>query len=60
VNLSGTWAICGDCRDGGVCDPLAAPILVDEWAITQAGPRLVIDSQVFPAIFSGPATLSGP
>lgn len=53
VNLGGDWTVCTDCRDGGVCDPLGPPVLVDDWTVTQAGSALTIDSTLFAPTFTG-------
>jgi hypothetical protein len=54
VDVTGDWFICLDCRVDGLCHPLGGPQPeTDDWAITQAGTDLSIDSTRFQSTFTG-------
>jgi hypothetical protein len=55
IDMTGTWATCGDCRIGGVCDPFysPSPTTFDTWTVTQSGAVLTVQSSAFGYTFNG-------
>jgi hypothetical protein len=53
IDMTGTWAVCADCRIGGVCDPFSSPTDAGTWVFTQTGSTLDVHSNELGFDFHG-------